>query len=543
MKLISLINASLENVKKTFRRFYVPLSLAYLAAVSFIVAIEVRGDTADTYVKIAVALILGFVLTFAVDTSKKQKTWGYIISLVLVVAFYKFELNFDSNVMGFRLMFIFGVSYLVAMLAPFFGRKKSENGFWQYNMHMISSILRATAYFGLLYAGIAALLAAFEFLFEIGLHEELFAHVFVLLALVGATTYVVSRVPLKTENLDKVKDYPNELKIITARIFVPVIGVYALLVYAFVLKLLLNGMAPDYEVTFQIMAFSSVGVLAYLFAWPLRSGAGYLKHFHKYFFAYLIPLLVTLFVAIIKASFAGGLTQTRYFVIAFGVIMTFWSFYYLIGKRKDIRLVHIFAGAVSLFALFMPFVGAVPLSLHSHTVLIENGLVEAGIVVDGNYVEFDKEIEVPRNVAESLRYLDRSYSEADVNDILEQFGGDSREEWITRLEAYGYYFDRFDVENNLINHSRFLESFDVEGFSQGYRFDVGRRINDELASIKDGVLRVRGIELNIDEYAADLSESSDLTYIDPAGQFVIYFENIWGEDDQVESASGFVFIK
>jgi hypothetical protein len=547
MKILSFLNTALEDFKATLFRFPMPLSMAYLAGLSFMIAVE---NNTEIFTKIGVVFLLGFLLTFAVDTfaevNKKNigfKILAYLLAVIVMALIYFFELDFDSNIMGFRLMFIFGVGFLLSLIAPFIKKNQSANGFWQYNVMILTSIFMAIIYFGLLDAGISALLASFEFLFNFGLHEELFLHTFILLSCIGATSYVLYRIPENIESLSKITEYPTALRTITSRILVPIIGVYAILVYAFVLKLIANGIGPDYQVSFQIMAFSSVGVLAYLFAWLLRDEGGYLKHFHKYFFAYLMPLIIVLFVAIIEATFTSGLTQTRYFVLAFGLIMMIWSIYYLFGKSKDIRMVHLVAATVCLFALFAPILGARPLALYSQTQVIHNGLIESGAVVDGVYTDYDGEFKVKTGVesriGDAARYVSRSYSNEEVDVIFDEFDGDSKDAW-QKFFAESYYRSN----DRYFDHYNEVQEVDVEGFLKGYRFFGGGI--DGKVKIRDNKLLIEGgYSLDLAEFVSTIEKYNDeLTYIDPAGNFVVYFESINGRNDnEVSSASGFVFVK
>lgn len=71
---------------------------------------------------------------------------------------------------------------------------------------------------------------------------------------------------------------------------------------------------PNGMVSALILGYISVGLLALLLVYPIREqrGNGWIKIFSKYFYLFLLPLIILLVLAVTKRIDSYGITQYRY---------------------------------------------------------------------------------------------------------------------------------------------------------------------------------------------------------------------------------------
>ena len=105
-------------------------------------------------------------------------------------------------------------------------------------------------------------------------------------------------------------------------------------------KILINLGLPRVWVSYLILIYSVVGILALLLVHPLKeeSAKSWVKVFSKIFYYTLIPLLVLLFVAIFTRILEYGYTEPRYFVLLLAIWLTTVVLFYFY-KKATIKFV------------------------------------------------------------------------------------------------------------------------------------------------------------------------------------------------------------
>lgn len=237
---------------------------------------------------------------------------------------------------GFWLMF-----HLMAAVLPYL-RKASVADFWEYNKQLLSNAVAAALYSFVMFAGLALAILAVDQLFNLNIDEEIYGQLFVIITGIFATIYFLSEFPLQYDGLaSKNAPYTTVIRNLTKYILIPLVVIYFVILYAYSAKIGIQWELPQGWVSKLVLSFSIAGIFTYLLNYQLvdHDDSSLVKQFRKWFFFVLAPMVVLLFVAIIRRLNDYGMTESRYVVLSIGIWLTVVSLYFIISKKDDIRFI------------------------------------------------------------------------------------------------------------------------------------------------------------------------------------------------------------
>lgn len=158
-------------------------------------------------------------------------------------------------------------------------------------------------------------------------------------------------------NLEKESQYPVILKFFTQFVLIPLLIIYLVILYFYSGKILLAWELPRGWVTYLVMAFSIVGILALLLVYPLKEikAKSWVVIFSKVFYYSLLPLLILLFTAIFTRVLQYGFTEARYYVLVLAIWLATLTIYYIFYKKASIKFIPISLFCFGIFGLLFPF--------------------------------------------------------------------------------------------------------------------------------------------------------------------------------------------
>jgi len=345
------------------------------------------------------ALGLPLFTTLAVYAEKRQWKKGTAYTFqavgVVVLAVYYLLLPEDvvhpqSTIVRFWLLNI-GLHFLAAFM-PFLGKDQIA-GFWQYNKSLALRFLLAALYSGVLYIGLAIALAAADHLFGMDIKDERYFQLWVMIAGVFNSWVFLAGVPDNLEKLNQSNTYPKGLKLFTQYILLPLVGLYFVILITYEAKIIVTWNWPKGWVSQLVLWYSVVGLLSMLLLHPLREKIEnrWINVFSKWFFRALVPLVVMLFLAIMRRINEYGITENRYFVLAMAIGLAVIMIYFLFSKIRDIRIIPIVLFCIAILSSFGPW-GAFSLSLRNQQARLETIMRESDMIKDG---VLQKEVEKP----------------------------------------------------------------------------------------------------------------------------------------------------
>ena len=180
------------------------------------------------------------------------------------------------------------------------------------------------------------------------------------------------------------------VRLIARFILVPLLLVYAVILFAYAVQIALLWQLPEGQVGWMASAFGAAGALTVLLLFPERRTAGpVVRWFTRWWFAITIPPVALLALALQVRVAAYGITEERY---ALGLVTVWLAVLAVAFARpsveRDVRLLPGVLAALLLFGAFGPW-GAEAVSLRSQVAQFTALGRQAGWI-DGTHVDAEK---------------------------------------------------------------------------------------------------------------------------------------------------------
>lgn len=334
-----------------------------------------------------------------------------------------FLLNPDTDPSNFTRIFLLSLTLHLAVAFVPFLKNGGIQGFWQFNKTLFLRFLTGALYSSVLYSGIAAAMAAVNFLFDIKLDSDAYFILFIIIAGLFNTLFFLAGVPADLPALDQDYSYPKSLKAFTQYVLIPLATLYIVILLAYEIKILLTWNLPQGSVSMLILGYAVFGILSVLLVFPIRNQEEnkWIKTYAKSFYLLMLPLLILLFIAVGSRISTYGITQARYFLIALACWLLFITLYFLFSKKQNIRLIPISLSIITLLSVYGPQ-SAFSVAMYSQkhiflSIFKKNNLLTAnGKLKPVN--EKNTKAEDGKRAESALNYLLRNYGTAPVEPYL-----------------------------------------------------------------------------------------------------------------------------
>lgn len=405
-----------ESAALILKKYPLVLLMAAIAALSMAVfAHHNYNDNANFFILIKIALVasLGISLTFALKMYTERhpnKNFLQLLAVPFLIFFYfllpEKEQDFNERY-AFLLLPSFLLSHLLASFIPFL-RKDSELKFWQYNKNLFINLFLTGIFTAVLTGGIELAVLAVNELFDFNFSDRLFAKIFYLFAIFGSCFIFLLFNVKGLKFLESDDDYPQILKFFTQYILIPLLLIYVVILYFYSAKILLNWELPRGWVSYLILAYSIVGIFAFLLVYPLKSDSSksWVKLFSKIFFYSLSPLLILLFTAVFTRILEYGYTEARYFVLLLALWLTSIVGYFILWPKNSIKFIPISLFIFGLFSLVFPYFNVFSASVRSQKNELSK-LLHDEKLLNNQKINFSKKVgsNVADEIADKMSYL------------------------------------------------------------------------------------------------------------------------------------------
>ncbi|MFN4122358.1 MAG: DUF4153 domain-containing protein [Flavobacteriales bacterium] len=507
------LDAIVRQASQTFSRFPLSILSAVLGTVLGISLVESSSNYEHSLSKMLLTTMLGLPLFLALTLFSEAKKHSSSVKLtvqlmgVVFVLIYFFTLEKEFTEVTAGRFFLINLALHMAVAISAFTQKGRLNAFWQFNKTLFLQFLIAVLYSVVIFAGLATAMAISDVLFSLDFNEKYYLRLWFIVSGIFNTWMFLSGIPEEFDRLDNDHDYPKGLKIFTQFILLPLVGIYLLILYLYLVKIIFTFSLPKGLVSWLVNIFSVMGILSFLLIYPLREQEDnkWISIFNKRFFFALFPLIGLLVVAIGVRIANYGITENRYFVLAIAVWLTFIALYYLIKGFHQIKLIPVSLFVVSIFSAIGPL-SAFNVSIYSQEQRLMKNLEKTGMLRDGAIYPADTSLardqeELMHEVYEGIQYLAKKNAADNIirllaepiDDALLADEADSRSRKIymissalithLKLEPYAYYsyFAEAAIEEQYIFHQLSVKPFapvDVRDASS--LLDIGGYESDSL---------------------------------------------------------------
>ncbi|MFH1188992.1 MAG: DUF4153 domain-containing protein [bacterium] len=408
------IKKIIDGIKTAIHRF--PMAILTAAIGTMVGIILIHVDEPSFYPSILMALALGFPLFISIVLLGEQRKWEFNKKVIANSAAITFLIGYyfwlPNNIFEAQSLFIiryimWAIGFILLItFVPFFKKndEKTVDTFWHYNKTLAYSIMLTIIWAFAIQAGISVALSSVSFLFNINIAGERYMELWVVIVGFFSTAFFLSRIPKDTQYPEETDIYPKELRLFSQYVLVPLTTLYFLILYAYVIRIFVLWEWPKGILAYMILGFSLLGVFTYVCLYPLRDKISWVKKTGKIFYIVLIPQVGMLFWALWFRISEYGITENRYLVFVFGWWLLGMAIYFLVSKKKDIRIIPITIFIIALLSSFGPW-GAFSVSEKSQVNRLKNLLEKNNILIDNvikkstTKVAFEDEKEISATIS------------------------------------------------------------------------------------------------------------------------------------------------
>ncbi len=418
----------LLNAKEVIFRYPLVLLMSAIMAVVAVCLIE-DADENFTLFKILIVASIGISLMFALKMLSQRMNKGFIIEIlgiVFLIGFYFILPNEEKDfteMYAYLLVPVYVMSHLLVSFVAFAKRENYERHFWQYNKSLFVNFFLTIVFTGVLTGGVELAVLAVDKLFNVGFDDNLYGKIFVSLLIFGSTFIFLLFNETGLDFLEKEGNYPVVLKFFTQYVLIPLLCIYAVILYFYSAKILINWELPRGWVSYLVLAYSLIGILALLLVHPLKedNAKSWVKMFSKVFYFTLIPLVVLLFIAIFTRVLEYGYTEPRYFVLLLAVWLSSVVLYFIFRKNPTIKFIPISLFCFGLFALIFPYFNTFSVAKRSQKNELEKILTQNNLLKNGK-IDFAKEIQdtVVSEIVDKFDFLSDRFQNEYLQNYLDE---------------------------------------------------------------------------------------------------------------------------
>lgn len=391
-----------EEICRTFRRFPLPVFFSILTTVLLIIEVENFSffNNSPLLVKSIFISILGFsftlVSTLYIEKSENKDKIKFLAQLIVLtlIAYLFMTLPSRFRETDYITFATFLAASFFALMFVYTRNENDESYFGVYNITLFMRGFISFVYSVILFAGLAsALFAVQKLFFNKSFHEELYGDFWVVIISFFAPLHFMSGLPDREKSVTEDFLYPKPLKILLQYILIPLVSLYLIILYSYTVKIILTQNWPEGIVSYLILSYSLVGIVAVILLSPLKNDEMFkwINTFTKYFFRALLPLIIVLFMAIMERISEYGITEKRYFIFVLSLWLAGITLYMVLSKVKNLKLLPITLSVLSVLALFGPW-SCFSVSKYSQLSILEDLLVKNKILEGSEIKKTTEEI-------------------------------------------------------------------------------------------------------------------------------------------------------
>ncbi len=450
------IKALLQKLVEIIRLYPFVLLSAITATVCMIISNDFTGNVRMAtypYTKITIVAALGISLFFGLRMLTQQTGKKYIFQiaglLLLILLYFILPADYRdfTEVYAYLLIPLFLISHLFVAIAPFLNNKSSKN-FWNYNIQLFIRIVLTAIFTGVMTVGLLLAMASIDELFMLRVPSQYYANVSYTMLFAGSSIIFLLFNSNGLADLKEQREYPQVLKFFTQFILIPLLLLYSLILYVYLAKIIISWELPRGWVSYLILAYAMVGILALLLVHPLKEESrSWVQVFDRIFYYSLLPLLVLLFVAIFTRVLEYGFTEPRYYVLALAIWLTIIALYFVTSRDRQIRFIPMSLVLAGLFAIAFPYFNAFSVSKRSQENELLTTLRNNNLLINSTIAFSQK---VPETVVQQISSQLVFLAMRNEHDLIMKFIPNSAQVK-RKLEKRDYYTLGFTVDQLFSN--------------------------------------------------------------------------------------------
>jgi len=329
-------------------------------------------------------------------------------------------------------------------------------------------------------------------LFDIKIHDKLYAELFIFIGGFFNTWFFIAGMPQNFDDLEHDTVYPFGLKVFTQYILFPLLALYLVILYGYGIKIVSIWDWPKGVVSYLIVCVAVLGIFNLLMMYPYGKleGNKWIKTTSRAYYFLLIPLIIMLFIAISMRLNDYGITINRYIIYLLGIWLSLVCIYFIIGKT-NIKFIPVSLFTVIVLMSFGPW-SMFNVSEKSQSNRLKHILEENNFLKDGKIVN------------EQTLVIDTNYSRETFTPQNQQLLNDSLK---NEIKSILDYLDDFHGFNEI--KSWYSQDFDEKIHAHNMKKERWQRINEA-----EVYMRALGLDYIYYSNADDKYISYSANYLD-----------------------------
>jgi hypothetical protein len=306
-------------------------------------------------------LFISTVAALWLEDNLKNALMRHLTTLMLVLLWGVYCLFLPSEIIHTPVAVIeriFGISaaIFIAFFFISFLKRSDDRPYWRFSFETLLQLGVAASFAIVLYGGLCFAVWAIDKLFDIYISHKAYLNLAVACFMMFAPLYFMVNIPSKKEkhNLDV---FSNKLlKIFGLYILTPILAIYMLILYAYLVRIITTWTLPDGWVSWLVSALSLGILLVINVVYALRfEGNRFVMWLSRYAGLLVLPLLILMTVGIIRRFNDYGLTVNRLYILLLNIWFYGIFIYLYISKARLIRWILISASCLALLSSIGPW--------------------------------------------------------------------------------------------------------------------------------------------------------------------------------------------
>jgi len=337
-------NTVIEKLSLVAKRF--PVSILLTIGFSVLLFMLINGDYEDIPVRLWLFFSIGAFVGIATvlgaeDFFNNLKTCAISLITVLLWGVYCFFLpdKIEDSIGQLIEVIVIGAAVFFAVFFISFLKKDTDKSFWNFTAQTFSQMVLSQIFGSLLFGGLSLAMLAINGLFEVTLGDRMFSNLAVVCYVLFPMIYFLANIPDKIKKHSNEISYHKTLKILALYILTPILAVYAIILYAYLFKIILTWELPNGWISWLMSILALGGLLVITLLYPVRvqGRSEAVVFLSRWFGVLILPLLVLMTIGIFRRIGDYGITINRCYIL----LLNFWFYgiyiYLFLTKSKHIR--------------------------------------------------------------------------------------------------------------------------------------------------------------------------------------------------------------
>ena len=422
-----------ERFGQSFRRF--PLAMLFtLFLACFLIFLNHDGKVGDQlFFFLIFYAATGALLAVAISllTEDFKRKWLAAVVQVVVHAVWLAVSLYLSKFEHFSIPQMISVSATVVAigLAVFiicFYRRSLEVPFWNFSIRTLAGLTASVAICGILTLGLFALVESLKLLFGFHISDKIFGDIASVCMVMLAPGLFMNLIPSgDNKYLYNVQDFSRFSKGVVQYLFLPLLGLYMITLYAYGIKILCQWSLPVGGVSYLVTGSVILMVLLIYITYPIQhlEGNTLFKRVTRLLPVAMFPLLALMTVAIGRRLSDYGVTVSRLYLLVFNLWCYAVCLWLIITRNKRIWLIP------ASFALILFLISVGPQSICNITLKQLKGEARQAFsasgfnqfpLTSGQYEKWQKSVDAAKagSIDDKLDYLKSIYGDESLSDVI-----------------------------------------------------------------------------------------------------------------------------